>query len=183
MAELFGRQPLFPGEDFLDQVQRIISVLGTPSSEDMKYIGKSYLIQETKMRLNILSLCQNDLSKVGKNYSQISSQLQLTFSLKCLPSTLISVILSRSVLLILISMACMTKNRKSSARKFSTGAGITSNLQRKSCKILSMIRVSFSILNQLRLQKNPKEISKNLLMVPSTSSTNDLIAAHYVPCY
>ena len=31
MAELFGRQPLFPGEDFLDQVQRIISVLGTPT--------------------------------------------------------------------------------------------------------------------------------------------------------
>jgi mitogen-activated protein kinase 1/3 len=32
MAELYGRQPLFPGEDFLDQVQRIISVLGTPTS-------------------------------------------------------------------------------------------------------------------------------------------------------
>ena len=39
MAELLGRQPLFPGEDFLDQVQRIISVLGTPSADDMKYIG------------------------------------------------------------------------------------------------------------------------------------------------
>lgn len=39
-AELLGRQPLFPGEDFLDQVQRIISVLGTPSADDMKYIGK-----------------------------------------------------------------------------------------------------------------------------------------------
>jgi len=32
LAELLGRQPLFPGEDFLDQVQRIISVLGTPSA-------------------------------------------------------------------------------------------------------------------------------------------------------
>lgn len=50
MAELFGRQPLFPGEDFLDQVQRIISVLGTPSSEDMKYIGTCLFIQETRMR-------------------------------------------------------------------------------------------------------------------------------------
>lgn len=39
MAELYGRQPLFPGEDFLDQVQRIISVLGTPTPEDMRYIG------------------------------------------------------------------------------------------------------------------------------------------------
>lgn len=39
LAELLGRTPLFPGEDFLDQVQRIISVLGTPNFEDMKYIG------------------------------------------------------------------------------------------------------------------------------------------------
>jgi len=53
MAELFGRQPLFPGEDFLDQVQRIISVLGTPSAEDMKYIGTKNRIKETIMRLNI----------------------------------------------------------------------------------------------------------------------------------
>lgn len=41
LAELLGRTPLFPGEDFLDQVQRIISVLGTPSEEDRKYIGKT----------------------------------------------------------------------------------------------------------------------------------------------
>jgi mitogen-activated protein kinase 1/3 len=44
MAELYGRQPLFPGEDFLDQVQRIISVLGTPTPEDMRYIGTNPII-------------------------------------------------------------------------------------------------------------------------------------------
>jgi mitogen-activated protein kinase 1/3 len=49
MAELFGRQPLFPGEDFLDQVQRIISVLGTPSADDMKYIGTQHKIKVTTM--------------------------------------------------------------------------------------------------------------------------------------
>jgi mitogen-activated protein kinase 1/3 len=38
-GELLGRAPLFPGEDYLDQVQRIIGVLGTPSSEDMHFIG------------------------------------------------------------------------------------------------------------------------------------------------
>lgn len=48
MAELYGRQPLFPGEDFLDQVQRIISVLGTPNSEDMKYIGNENAIKYIK---------------------------------------------------------------------------------------------------------------------------------------
>ena len=45
IAELLGRTPLFPGEDFLDQVQRIISVLGTPSVEDMKYIGNKDAIK------------------------------------------------------------------------------------------------------------------------------------------
>jgi len=52
LAELFGRQPLFPGEDFLDQVQRIISVLGTPSSDDMKYIGTILFTQAMITLLN-----------------------------------------------------------------------------------------------------------------------------------
>lgn len=83
LAELFGRQPLFPGEDFLDQVQRIISVLGTPSSEDMKYIGKRSFTQETKMLSNISRAYQRDLSKAGKSYSLISSpQLQI-YCLRC----------------------------------------------------------------------------------------------------
>ena len=38
-AELMGRSPLFPGEDYLDQVQRVIAVLGMPSQEDMGFIG------------------------------------------------------------------------------------------------------------------------------------------------
>lgn len=48
IAELLGRTPLFPGEDFLDQVQRIISILGTPSAEDMKYIGNKDAIKYIK---------------------------------------------------------------------------------------------------------------------------------------
>jgi serine/threonine protein kinase len=39
LAELLGRTALFPGENYLDQIQRIISVLGTPGHEDMSYIG------------------------------------------------------------------------------------------------------------------------------------------------
>lgn len=38
-AELLGRAPLYPGEDYLDQVQRIIGVLGTPTAEDMNFIA------------------------------------------------------------------------------------------------------------------------------------------------
>ena len=39
-AELLGRQPLFPGDHYLDQIQKIISVLGTPKEEDLEFINK-----------------------------------------------------------------------------------------------------------------------------------------------
>lgn len=39
LAELYGRTALFPGENYLDQIQRIISVLGTPNFDDVSYIG------------------------------------------------------------------------------------------------------------------------------------------------
>jgi mitogen-activated protein kinase 1/3 len=38
-AELLGRAPLFPGDDYLDQIKRTIAVLGTPTHEDMAFIG------------------------------------------------------------------------------------------------------------------------------------------------
>lgn len=37
-AELLGKNPLFPGKDYLEQIQRIISIVGTPSLEDQKFI-------------------------------------------------------------------------------------------------------------------------------------------------
>lgn len=39
LAEMLGKSPLFPGEDYLDQVQRIIAVLGMPSANDMSFIS------------------------------------------------------------------------------------------------------------------------------------------------
>ena len=61
-AELLGRTALFPGktdkisvcnhkligEDYLDQVQRIIAVLGTPNADDMSYIGNESAIKYIK---------------------------------------------------------------------------------------------------------------------------------------
>ena len=38
-AELLGRAPLFPGENYLDQVKRIVAILGTPTRDDMAFIG------------------------------------------------------------------------------------------------------------------------------------------------
>jgi len=39
---------LFPGESYLDQIQRIISVLGTPSFEDINYIGNEQALSYIK---------------------------------------------------------------------------------------------------------------------------------------
>ena len=35
MAELIGRKPLFPGDDYLNQIQLIVDALGQPSEEDL----------------------------------------------------------------------------------------------------------------------------------------------------
>jgi serine/threonine protein kinase len=47
-AELLGRAPLFPGVDYLDQIKRIIAVLGTPNQEEMSYIGNESAIKYIK---------------------------------------------------------------------------------------------------------------------------------------
>ena len=38
LAELLGRKPIFPGEDYIHQLQCIVEILGTPSEEDMDFI-------------------------------------------------------------------------------------------------------------------------------------------------
>jgi len=37
-AELLGRQPLFPSDNYLDELQKVISVLGSPSESDLDFI-------------------------------------------------------------------------------------------------------------------------------------------------
>lgn len=47
-AEILGRTTLFPGDDYLDQVQRVVAVLGTPTADDMAYIGNEGAISYLK---------------------------------------------------------------------------------------------------------------------------------------
>lgn len=60
-AELLGRNPLFPGDHYLDQIQKIISVLGSPSKDDLDFITNSQakefvlkLPKRTKQQFNYL---------------------------------------------------------------------------------------------------------------------------------
>ena len=41
LAELVLRKPLFTGKDHLDQIKRIIEMIGTPSQEDLKWLPTS----------------------------------------------------------------------------------------------------------------------------------------------
>jgi mitogen-activated protein kinase 1/3 len=60
-AELLGRQPLFPGDNYLDELQKIISVLGSPNESDLEFITNqnvktfiSKLARRTKQNFNIM---------------------------------------------------------------------------------------------------------------------------------
>mmetsp|Transcript_17784 Transcript_17784/g.36903 ORF Transcript_17784/g.36903 Transcript_17784/m.36903 type:complete len:167 (+) Transcript_17784:842-1342(+) len=38
LAEIVGRRPLFPGKDYIDQLRRVIEVIGSPSHEELENI-------------------------------------------------------------------------------------------------------------------------------------------------
>jgi len=48
MAELHGRKPLFPGDDYIKQMNLIFNVLGTPSKSDMKFISNEKALEYIK---------------------------------------------------------------------------------------------------------------------------------------
>lgn len=47
-AELLGRAPLLPGDDYLDQIKRVVGILGTPTSEELEYIGNELAVKYVK---------------------------------------------------------------------------------------------------------------------------------------
>lgn len=60
-SELLGRNPLFPGDHYLDQIQKIISVLGSPTKDDLNFITNSQakefvlkLPKRTKQQFSVL---------------------------------------------------------------------------------------------------------------------------------
>jgi mitogen-activated protein kinase 1/3 len=48
MAELLGRKPLFPGDDYIKQMNLIFGVLGTPAKDDMKFITNEKALEYIK---------------------------------------------------------------------------------------------------------------------------------------
>ena len=61
LAELLGRQPLFPADNNLDELQKIISVLGSPTEADLDFITdektKNFVLRlakRTKQSFNLM---------------------------------------------------------------------------------------------------------------------------------
>jgi len=52
MSEMFGSKPLFPGKDRVNQLDKIIDVIGTPPDEELKTVGseaaQKYIKKKTK---------------------------------------------------------------------------------------------------------------------------------------
>ena len=39
LAELLGGKPIFKGEDYVDQLNRILNLLGTPTEDTLRRVG------------------------------------------------------------------------------------------------------------------------------------------------
>jgi mitogen-activated protein kinase 7 len=39
LAELLGGKPIFKGEDYVDQLNRILALLGTPTEDTLRRVG------------------------------------------------------------------------------------------------------------------------------------------------
>mmetsp|Transcript_44325 Transcript_44325/g.86718 ORF Transcript_44325/g.86718 Transcript_44325/m.86718 type:complete len:397 (-) Transcript_44325:31-1221(-) len=48
LAELHGRKPLFPGDDYIKQMNLIFGVLGTPSEDDYEFISNEKALEYIK---------------------------------------------------------------------------------------------------------------------------------------
>jgi len=45
---LLGRAPLLPGDDYLDQIKRVVGILGTPTNEELEFIGNDLAVKYVK---------------------------------------------------------------------------------------------------------------------------------------
>ena len=81
-AELLGRQPLFPGDHYLDQIQKIISVLGTPKNDDLEFITK---IEAKDFLMKLVKRTKQTWSSLFPNANPVALDLlgkMLTFNPK-----------------------------------------------------------------------------------------------------
>ena len=45
---MLGKAPLLPGDDYLDQIKRVVGILGTPTTEELAFIGNELAVKFVK---------------------------------------------------------------------------------------------------------------------------------------
>lgn len=125
LGELLGRTALFPGENYLDQIQRIISVLGTPSYNDISYITNE---QALKFIKSLPKRSKQSFDKLFSKANPLALDLlenMLTFN----PHDRYTVedCLSHPYFEGRADQNCTTPTKSPSARSPSTGASMTSS--------------------------------------------------------
>lgn len=89
LAEMLRNRPIFPGNHYLDQINRILGVLGSPSQEDLECIINDRVSAAIQLihrinkvcihihrHVNILKQCQSDQKCHGQVYSKMPIQMQ-----------------------------------------------------------------------------------------------------------
>jgi len=84
-AELLGRQPLFPGGDYIHQIRCIADIIGTPSEEDLQTIqnedarrcANQFSLRSQSVRLTTLALplCFGSSFALGRDLLHLLSLL------------------------------------------------------------------------------------------------------------
>lgn len=80
LAELHGRKPLFPGDDYIKQMNLIFSVLGTPSEEDMSFITNEKALDYIKGLKKQNKVAFADLYKDANVHALDLMEKMLTFN-------------------------------------------------------------------------------------------------------
>lgn len=82
-AELLGGKPLFKGRDYVDQLNQILSILGTPDDETLRRIGSEraqlYIRSLPKMQKIPFSQMYPKANPLGKAVAQIEPKSKLAF--------------------------------------------------------------------------------------------------------
>ena len=68
MAEMLNNKPLFPGKHYLDQLNLILNILGSPSDEDLE------CIQNEKARAYIVSLPRKEKARFKEMFPNAEHQ-------------------------------------------------------------------------------------------------------------
>jgi serine/threonine protein kinase len=78
LAEILGRKPLFPGDDYIKQMNLIFATLGTPTEADMSFISNEKALEYIR---GLKKQPKIPFSKLFPNANPLGSLLLLLFFL------------------------------------------------------------------------------------------------------